>query len=487
MPPGFETFISLAAITNKLLNLIKFSYLAKSLIILIVLQQHKDKRQRGVILTLEGLQRLEAAKTQTEFEENKGNRYTLEQMSDRTGLAINTVMKIYTREVGVDRNTLKKCFSAFNLILEPQDYSRVLTHKDSVEKLPEVSWQTDNIEWELPGGPVSFDSLFYINRDFVESECYKTILQAGALIRIQAPRRMGKSSLMTRILQKADEQNYKTVLINFQLADREIFQDLDRFLRWFCANVGLGLELPNQIAEYWDELFGSLVSCKMYFEQYLLASINKPIVLALDDIDRLFPYTNLASDFFGLLRTWHEEAKNREIWRKLRLIVVHSTDIYLSLSANKSPFNVGLPIKLHPFNDQQVQELVKKQKLHLSEEDIKLLTAFVNGNPYLVRLALYHIGRGDTTVEQVLQTSSIIEGIYSDRLQRELWNLQQEPELLAAFASVVKSDTTVELSFMEASKLESMGLIHLQGNQATVSCDLYSQYFSDRLRNLGLI
>lgn len=453
---------------------------------MIVLQhQHRDKRRRGVILTLQGLQKLEAAKAESEFEDNNGIRYTLEQMSDRTRLAVNTVMKIYAREVGVDRKTLQRCFNAFNLALETSDYSWVfpqIDREEEAEELPTLQPPEENIEPEFPEGQVPLNSLFYVERDSIESDCYKTILQPGALIRIQAPRRTGKTSLMARILQKAAEQGYRTVTIDFQLAERAIFEDLDKFLRWFCANVGLGLQLRNQIAEYWDELFGSQVSCKMYFEQYLLPSTTRPIVLALDDIDRLFAYPNLASDFFGLLRTWHEEAKNREIWRKLRLVVVHSTEMYISLTANKSPFNVGLPIELPPFNTQQVQDLANRQELDWSAEDAEQLTAFVNGNPYLVRVALYHIGRGEATLDQTLQTSSISEGIYGDRLQRQLWTLQQEPELLAAFVRVVKSSTPVALDLVEAFKLQSMGLVNLQSNLATVSCELYRQYFSDRFK-----
>lgn len=127
-----------------------------------------------------------------------------------------------------------------------------------------------------------------------------------------------------------------------------------------------------------------------------------------------------------------------------------------------------------------MQDLAKRRGLDWSPEDAKQLTALVNGNPDLVRLALYHIGRGEVTLEQVLQTSSVSTGIYGDRLQRELWNLQQEPELLAAFVRVVKSSTPVELNLVEASKLESLGLVNLQGNLAMVSCQLYRQYFGDR-------
>ena len=438
--------------------------------------RHKDKRRRGVILTPQGFQKLQIAKSKAEFKENCGTRYTLEDMSERTGLAVNTLMKVYDREAGVDKKTLKSCFSTFNLTLEPTDYFCVSPQIDEVE----VSDNTEPekaMELELPGGQVPLDSPFYVERPPIESECYKAILQPGALIRLQAPRRMGKTSLVTRILHQAAKQGYRTVSLSFQLADTDIFQDLEQFLRWFCANVSLGLQLPNQLGDYWDEVFGSIVSCKMYFEQYLLASIAQPLVIGLDDIDRLCSYPDLASDFFGLLRTWHEEAKNREIWRKLRLVVVHSTEIYISLSANKSPFNVGLPIELPPFTSEKVQDLARRHGLDWSDEEAQQLTEFVGGNPYLVRVGLYHLRHGDVNLKQVWQTSSTRGGIYSNHLQRQLWNLQQEPSLAAAFGEVVRSKAPVELGLVEGFKLQSTGLVHLVGEWATVSCQLYAQYF----------
>ena|GEM_PF-1741965 len=162
------------------------------------------------------------------------------------------------------------------------------------------------------------------------------------------------------------------------------------------------------------------------------------------------------------------EAKNREIWLKLRLVVIHSTKLYMPLSANKSPFNLGL----RPFKRDQVQDWAKRQGQDWSGEDAQQLTGFVNRNTYLIRVALYHIGRGDVTLEQVLQNTPISAGIYGDRLQQQLWNLQQRPDLLAAFVRVVKSSTPVELHLVEAFKLEIMGLVNLQGNLATVSCEL---------------
>ena len=137
---------------------------------------------------------------------------------------------------------------------------------------------------------------------------------------------------------------------------------------------------------------------------------------------------------------------------------------------------------LRPFKSDQVQDLAQRQGQDWSGEDAQQLTGFVNRNTYLVRVAVYHIGRGNVTLEQVLQNSPIRAGIYGDRLQRQLWNLEQQPELLASFMRVVKSSTPVELDVVEAFKLESMGWVNLQGNLATVSCQLYRQYFGDRLK-----
>ena len=150
-------------------------------------------------------------------------------------------------------------------------------------------------------------SLYYVERAPVEANCYETILQPGALIK--APRQMGKTSLMSRILRHGDEHKCLTVPLSFQLADAAIFSDLDKFLRWFCASVGRRLRLPNKLNDDWNDIFGSKDNCTAYFEEYLLPEISAPLVLGLDEVDMVFEHPNIAADFMGLLRAWHESAK----------------------------------------------------------------------------------------------------------------------------------------------------------------------------------
>lgn len=336
-------------------------------------------------------------------------------------------------------------------------------------------------EPELPRGQVELASAFYMERPSIDDRCYEAIAKPGALIRIKAPRQMGKTSLMARILHRSSLLGYRTVPLSFQLADSNVFTELDQFLRWFCAVVAMELQLPDRLTDYWSGLFGSKVSCRTYFERYLLANVSEPLVLGLDEVDRVLQYPELAADFFGLLRAWHEESKNRDIWRQLRLVVVHSTEVYVPMDINQSPFNVGLPIELPEFKPEQVQDLAHRHGLAWGTDEVEQLITMVGGHPYLVRVALYYIARQEMTLSELVETAPTDAGLYSDHLRRHLWNLSQHPELAAALNKVVMADSPVQLESMHGFKLHSMGLVHLQGNNVTPRCNLYREYFRVRL------
>lgn len=375
-----------------------------------------------------------------------------------------------------------------NLLAENPAHGKDETENFSSNQLLEIS--SDRIplpaaEPELPGGQVDVASQFYVERPPIEERCYQTILQPSALIRIKAPRQMGKTSLMAKILHRASAQNYRTVPLTFQLVDKTVFANLDKFLKWFCAYVGRELHIANQLDDYWDDIFGSKVNCKDYFEKYLLPQIDTPLVLGLDEIDRVFQYPDIAEDFLGLLRAWHEESKRRDIWKKLRLIVVHSTEVYIPMNINQSPFNVGLPVDLPEFNAGQIQDLAARHNLNWSDAEVEKLMAIVGGHPYLVRVALYHISRGDLTLDELKESAIADAGIYSDHLRRQLWNLEEYPELAAGMKEIAAANSPVQLKAIQAFKLDSLGLVKLQGNECVPRCELYRQYFRSHLSAIG--
>ncbi|MBD2362414.1 pentapeptide repeat-containing protein [Anabaena minutissima FACHB-250] len=88
-------------------------------------------RVRGVILSPHGWQRFQTAKQQAESEEAWGKRFTQEDLSDRTGLSLNTLARIFKREQGVDRQSLELLFRAFALELTKTDYVSPVASEES--------------------------------------------------------------------------------------------------------------------------------------------------------------------------------------------------------------------------------------------------------------------------------------------------------------------------------------------------------------------
>ena len=330
-----------------------------------------------------------------------------------------------------------------------------------------------------PEGLVPLNSQLYLERDRVESTCYQEIVKPGALIRIKAPNLMGKTSLVIRTLYHCQTQNHRTVYLDFGGTEHHIIEDLDKLLRWFCLMVSRQLAVDNRLADYWDtDILGSNDNCTVYFEEYILPEISVPLVIGLDDVDRIFSYPEVVGDFFGMLRNWHERGKISKIWKDLRLVMAHSTECYIPLDLNQSPFNAGIPIGLVEFNQEQVKTLVSSHSLHWDTDQIKNLMQLIGGHPYLTRLALYEVSVGTLTLEQLLDSAATEAGIYSNHLRRTLEALQKVPQLVEAYFQVVKSPEPMELSSSEIYKLHSMGLIHRHNNHVIPSCHLYRTYFS---------
>lgn len=335
--------------------------------------------------------------------------------------------------------------------------------------------------FDSPEGSVSLDSPLYIDRPPIEKDCYDTIDRPGALIRIKAPRQMGKSSLMQRVLVHGKQSGHQTAYINFQSADADFLSNIDLFLQWFCSSVSDELGLEERLGDYWKGVLGSKNKCTNYFQRYLLTTIKEPLTLGLDEVDQVFQHPTIAQEFFGLLRAWHEKGKNEPVWQKLRLVIVHSKEVYIPLNINQSPFNVGLPIELPELTMAQVTELVARHGLNWSISQVTQLMDVVDGHPYLLRKALYEITRGNLTLERFVAVAPTEEGLFGDHLRRHWLNVDADPELANAMRQVIASSTAVRLDSTSAFKLRSMGLVTLRGNDVEPLCNLYQTYFSDRL------
>lgn len=333
---------------------------------------------------------------------------------------------------------------------------------------------------ESTEGTVPLKSPFYVERSSIESFCYQTIIEPGALIPIKAPREMGKSSLLDRILDRGRQEGYQTVRLNLCQIPPKKCADINTFMRCFCFLIRK--ELPDnlpQVDELWDDEIGG-ASATGYL-QAVLEGLEIPLILGLDEVDNVFDYEDVYQYFLPLLRAWHEEANSLEIWENLRLVVVHSTEDYGRLDLNKSPFNVRSAVELRDFSPEEIADLAGRHRLNLTSRQLEDLRALIGGHPYLVRLAFDRLARGDTSLEMLLENAATDAGIYQGHLLRHLEILNENFALKASFKEVIFCGEAVQIDGLKSRKLYSMGLIVKQGNLVMPRCPLYRQYFRERL------
>jgi diguanylate cyclase (GGDEF)-like protein len=340
---------------------------------------------------------------------------------------------------------------------------------------------------EVLEAPLSIDSPLYVGRPPIERQALEQLQQPGALIRIRAPQKMGKTSLVLRLLHQAERLRYLVAVIDFRRAEPAVLADTSRLLRWLCTDVGRQLGLPNRLEEHWLPEIGSLLSATLYFQTQILRVFDAPLVLCLREVDALFAYPAVTQAFFSLLRSWFEEARLMPLWQHLRLLLIHATEAYVPLQVHQSPFNVGLCLRLPEFTLAQVQTLSQRYGLTLLPGQMQSLVNLVGGHPYLLAISLSALTTHTLTWEQFQAQATASSGPYGNHL-RGYWELiKTNPQLCSAFRQVVSSDAGAVLEAVTGYQLESIGLVRLEGEYAVVSCNLYRQYFSTQFQRDNVI
>jgi hypothetical protein len=218
------------------------------------------------------------------------------------------------------------------------------------------------------------------------------------------------------------------------------------------------------------------LTCLM--EDYVLPEVNAPIVLAMDEVDRLLE-TPFHSNFFALMRAWFNSAAYDEMWEKLAVVLVISTEPYLLIQdLSQSPFNVGAKLYLKDFDETQVRDLNQRHGAPVAERDLPQLMDFFGGHPYLTRKALYTLATKHCTWQQLVEAAPTDQGPFSDHLRRYHWLLRDEPNLWAALRQVIREQSCAD--DMVFFRLLRAGLVKGSGTVCRYRCGLYRVYFEDK-------
>jgi hypothetical protein len=360
------------------------------------------------------------------------------------------------------------------LVLSEVEVSRTT----SSSPLPHPFPSAQPISIEMPEGTMESQSAFYVERSS-DPLALQTIEQQGVTITIKGPRQMGKSSLLIRTIKTAVNARKRVALLDFQLFDKTALTNADLFFRQFCTWLTDELEMTDKVTEYWNLPLGNSQRCTRYVGRYLLKEFGNPLVLAMDEVETVFD-TEFRSDFFGMLRSWHNSRATTPIWKQLDLALVTSTEPYQLIdNLNQSPFNVGQVIDLEDFTPAQVSDLNRRHGSPFNPKEEQQLMALLGGHPYLIRLALYSVASQRLSVNELFTNATTDNGIFGNHLRNHLFRLHNKQELVKAMFQIIRQNLCEDERIFF--RLRGAGLVRREGRIVLPRCQLYAEYFREHL------
>jgi len=331
---------------------------------------------------------------------------------------------------------------------------------------------------EFPEGTMSPQSPFYIERR-EDQVALDAIKQQGVTITIKGPRQIGKSSLLNHVVETAVKSGKRVVLLDFQLIEKETLIDARSFYQHFCRWIDYKLGTKDNVEQFWKIPLGNAQICSNYIEEKIVLPTKQPLVLAMDETERIFE-TRFRSDFFGMLRSWHNNRAIYDQWKLLDLALVTSTEPYQFVDdLNQSPFNVGEVIEMQDFTAKEVAELNQRHDSPLTIEETERLIKILGGHPYLTRKALYLVSSKRITPAELFSQASEERGPFGDHLRNYLFRLHNKESLISGLQLVIKRNKCPDRDVYF--RLRGAGLVREQEDLIIPRNELYAEYFRKHL------
>jgi DNA-binding SARP family transcriptional activator len=317
----------------------------------------------------------------------------------------------------------------------------------------------------------------------VDQRLSDAVSRLESVILVQGPAQSGKTSILARGLEQARQAGAGVAQIDLRKLGTEELESARSFY------LALGYSLAEQLGvdeldpDTWNARRSPNANFESYVRRTVLAGLARPVVLGLDEVDRLFgrPF---GMDVFALFRAWHNARSLDPAgpWKGLTLMLAYSTEASLFISdLNQSPFNVGVRVTLSDFSQEEVAELNRRLGSPLnSRADLDRYTGIVGGHPGLAHAGLRELASGAITLDDLARTATREDGPFGPHLRRMLSLLLRDATLGRAAKELITSAARPdEETFL---RLRAAGVITGDSARtASVRCPLYAEYLEPRL------
>jgi hypothetical protein len=329
----------------------------------------------------------------------------------------------------------------------------------------------------IPGTARQRANLYYIERG-VEKPLLAEAALFGNTVTIEAPRQIGKSSLLQRYLTAAQAAGQRVALVDFSLFNEFHFARFEDLMRQIADKISGELGIEQTSAQD----VGDSVKFTNWIKEQILPAIADPVLLAFDEADAVFDY-DYRRDFFKMLRSWWNLRWRDEKWERLGLAMVISTERNLLVDkATISPFNIGEHVRLQPFTSDECRQFNERFQQFtgrsLDDGQVRQLWEFLGGQPYLTHTALKAVILDRLlTPDDLVETADEDDGLFADHLRALLARLLKRPDyrLAETFREILDGNPVADR--LAAGRLKAAGLAREHRRAFLPANQLYARFF----------